>query len=48
MIAGAIEEEVLFCSWLGVIKQSIRAVVAGTMFEVEGTVGCLLVLDCVC
>ena len=62
MIAGAIEEEVLFRSQLGVTKQSIRdcavrsrlplalggAVVAGTMVEVVGTVGCWLVLDCVC
>ena len=62
MIAGAIEEEVLFCSQLGVIEQSVRdcavrsrlplalggAVVAGAMVEVVGTVGCLLVLDCVC
>ena len=61
MIAGAIEEEVLFCSQLGVIKQSVRdcaalsrlslalggAVVAGTMVEVVGAMGFLLVLDCV-
>ena len=62
MVAGAIEEEVLLRSQLGVIEQSVRdctvrsrlllalrgAVVAGTMVEVVGTVGCLLVLDCVC
>ena len=62
MIAEAIEEEVLFCSQLGVIEQPVRncvvrsrlllalggAVAAGTMVEVVGTVGCLLVLDCVC
>ena len=62
MIAGAIEEEVLFYSQLGVIEQSVRdcavwsrlplarggAVVAGTMVEVVGTVGGLLVLGCVC
>ena len=62
MIAGAIEEEVLFRSQLGVIEQFVRdcagrsrlplaldgAVVAGTMVEIVRTVGCLLVLDCVC
>ena len=62
MIAGAIEEEVLFRSQLGVIEQSARdcavrsrlplalgsAVVAGTMVEVVGTMGCWLVLDRVC
>ena len=62
MIAGTIEEEVLFRSQRGVIEQSVRdcavrsrlpsvlggAVVAGTMVEVVGTVGFLLVLDCVC
>ena len=61
MIVGAVEEEVLFCSQLGVIEQSVRdcavrsrlslalggAVVAGTMVEVVGAVGLLLVLDCV-
>ena len=62
MIAGAVEEKVMFRSQLGVIEQSVRdcaarsrlplalkgAVVAGTMVEVVGTVGFLLVLDCVC
>ena len=62
MIAGAIEEDVMFRSQRGVIEQSVRdcvvrsrlplalggAVVAGTMVEVVGTVGFLLVLDCVC
>ena len=61
MIAGAIEEEVLFSSQLGVIEQPVRhcavrsrlplvlrgAVVTETMVEVVGTVGRLLVLDCV-
>ena len=62
MIAGAIEEDVMFRSQRGAIEQSVRdcvvrsrlplalggAVVAGTMVEVVGTVGFLLVLDCVC